>query len=143
MKFSISEKFTLKISWIKVVYEQEGFAKLEGCYLSGPVIKDVDQMNSNDFMDLDFGNQYLVFVGDYYIARFSWAGVRHVPEKIFLDNVTIKNRHVNSVPKLNDNDYIIVDTKNHVDDNHSRHLTYAAYLIRFDGDRYNFEEIGR
>lgn len=142
MKFRISEKYILEIHWDKVIYEQEGMAKLYGCYFKGPVLKEVNQMNEKDFMDLDFGNQYRVFVKRYYIAKLSWEGIRRTPEKIFLNNVILKNKNVNSVPKLNDDDYILVDTKNHVDNKHQYHLVYASYLIRFDGDKYDFAQLG-
>lgn len=143
MKFRISEKFILEIHWDKAVYEQEGLAKLDGCYFSGPALKEVNQLNEKDSMNLDFGNQYAVFVNQYYIAKFSWEGVRRASEKILLSNVTLENKNVNSVPKLNDNDYILVDTKNHTDSTHHLYLTYPSYLLRFDGDRYNFAELGR
>ena len=138
MEFNISEKFKLAIHWNKVVYAQEGVAKLEGCYLSGPVIKEVSEMNKKDAIALDFGNQYVVFVPNYYVAKLSWEGVRHTPSKIYLDNVILQNKFLNSVPNLNDDDYIIVDTKNHEDDKHQYHLSYPSYLIKFEGEVYNF-----
>jgi hypothetical protein len=143
MKFRIAEKFVLEVHWEKVVSEQEGMAKLQGCYLSGPVLKDVSQFNEKDFMDLDFGNQYQIFVRQYYVARFSWVGAVRKIDKISLNNVTLKNKYVNSVPKLNDDDYLIIDTKDHVVEKHQYHLVYPSYLIRFDGDRYDFAELGR
>jgi hypothetical protein len=142
-EFSIAEKFKLAVHWNKVVYEREGLSKLEGCYFSGPVLKEVSKLNPKDFMDLDFGNQYIVFIKHYYVIRFSWEGVKHTPEKIFLSNVIFENRYVSSVPKLNDDDYILIDTKDHVDEKHNYYLTYPSYLIRFDGDKYNFAELGR
>lgn len=138
MGFSISERFRLEMHWSKAVYDQDGTAKLEGCYLGGPVIKEVAEMNQKDVIALDFGNQYAVFVPNYYVAKLSWEGVRHSPSKIYLDNAILKNRHLNSVPNLNYNDYIIVDTKNHEDDKHQYHLSYPSYLIKFEGEVYNF-----
>jgi hypothetical protein len=138
MEFSVSEKFRLEIHWDKVIYDQDGVTKLDGCYLSGPVIKEVAEMDQKDVIALDFGNQYVVFTPNYYVAKLSWEGVRHTPHKIYLDNAILKNRFLNSVPNLNDDDYIIVDTKNHEDDKHQYHLSYPAYLIKFGGEVYNF-----
>ena len=138
MEFSVSERFRLEIHWKKVIYDQEGVAKLEGCYLSGPVIKEVAKMEQKDTISLDFGNQYVIFTPNYYVARLSWEGVRHTPHRIYLDNAILKNKFLNSVPNLNYNDYIIVDTKNHEDDKHQYHLSYPAYLIKFGGEIYNF-----
>lgn len=138
MEFSVAERFRLEIHWNKVVYNQEGTAKLEGCYLSGPVIKEVAEMNQKDVIALDFGNQYVVFTPNYYVAKLSWKGARHTSHRIYLDNAVLQNRFLNSVPNLNYNDYIIVDTKNHEDDKHQHHLSYPAYLIKFGGEVYNF-----
>jgi hypothetical protein len=137
-EFSISEKFRLEIHWNKSIYDQEGIAKLYGCYLSGPVIKEVAQMNEEDRMKLDFSNQYLVFVPYFYIATLYWKGIRRVSDKIHLDNVLLTNDNLNAVPKLNDNDYIVIDTKDHEDEKHQYSLVYPSYLIRFDGEKYDF-----
>jgi hypothetical protein len=138
MKFSIREKFRLEIHWEKVSYDKEGEAILEGCYFNGPVLNEVQELNSEDFMDLDFGTQYIVFAPFYYIARISWSGVKHTPEKIYLNNVTLINRNINSVPKLSNDDYIVVDTEDHEDEKHERNLVYKSYLLRSDGQLYNF-----
>jgi hypothetical protein len=138
VEFNISEKYKLEIHWNRSVYEQDGAAKLEGCYLSGPVIKEVLEMEQKDNISLDFGNQYVVFVPNYYVAKLFWEGVRHTPSKIHLTNVVLKNKFLNSVPNLNDDDYIIVDTKNHEDEKHQYYLSYPSYLIKFKGEIYNF-----
>ena len=137
-KFLISEKYRLEIHWQKVIYEKDGLSRLEGCYLSGPVIKDVDQMNAPDSIKLDFTNQYRVFVPNFYIATLSWAGVEHKSDRIYLDTVLLKNKFLNSVPKLNDDDYLVVDTKNHEDEKHLYNYLYPTYLIKSSGERYNF-----
>jgi len=137
-EFSISEKFRLEIHWSRSIYDREGIAKLDGCYLSGPVIKEVAQMNEEDRMKLDFSNQYLVFVPYFYIATLYWKGIRRVSDKIHLDNVLLTNDNLNAVPKLNDNDYIVIDTKDHEDEKHQYSLVYPSYLIRFDGEKYDF-----
>lgn len=138
MKFRISEKYRLEIHWNKAIYEKGGVAKLEGCYLSGPAIKEVAQMNESDRIVLDFSTQYMVFVKYYYVAKLSWNGVNQAVDKIYLSNVTLSNRYLNSVPKLNDTDYIVIDTKDHEDAKHQMSMSYKSYLIRSDGELYNF-----
>lgn len=140
MKFSVSERYRLELHWSKVVYEQEGIAKLSGSYFCGPVLSEVEELNQEDKMPLDFANQYIVFVPQYYIATLSWKGVRQTPEKIYLSKVLLKNMYLNSVPQLNDNDYILIDTTNHADDKHHFHLVYPAYLLKSTGELYNFRE---
>lgn len=137
-EFSISEKFRLEVHWRKVKYSQKGVVKIEGCYLSGPVLSEVEQLNENDFIKLDFVNQYFIFVKHYYIAKFSWKTVRHTQTKIFLGDVVLENTNLNVVPKLQNDDYIVIDTKNHKSETHDNYLTYIAYLLKSDGLLYNF-----
>lgn len=137
-KFMLSERFRLELHWNKAMYDQDGVAKLEGAYFSGPVMREVEEINVKDFMTLDFVNQYLVFTKNFYVAILSWDGVRRVDNRIYLSNVELKNKHINSVPKLKDDDYIVVDTKNHVADKHQFYLNYPSYLIRSDGEQYKF-----
>jgi len=138
MKFRVSEKYKLELHWNKVIYEQDGIAQLKNCYFIGPVLKEVDQMNESDSMPLDFGKQYILVVPHYYIANLSWNGIHQTTERIDLKNVILSNKYVNSVPKLNDNDYILIDTSNHTDEKHHFYLTYPSYLLKTDGELYSF-----
>jgi len=140
-KFMISEKFRLEIHWKKVKYEIDQIALIEGCYLSGPVLKEIAKLNDKDFIDLDFVNQYLIFLDHYYIARFSWAGIEYKLNKIFLKEVRLENVNLNVVPKLNNSDYIVIDTKDHEEEKHAYHFVYPAYLIRKDGLMYDFRSM--
>ncbi len=140
MKFGVAERYRLEIYWSKAVYKKEGEAILVGCCMAGPVIKEIDQMEQEDSISLDFSNQYRIFVPQHYIVKLSWKGVSHTPTKIYLDNVILSNKFTNSVPKLNDNDFIVVDTKDHTDTKHEYHLTYPAYLVSRDGNLHNFRE---
>lgn len=137
-KFLISERYRLEVHWEKVIYKIDGIANIIGCYLSGPVISYTDKLKEEDFIDLDFINQYKVFIPKFYIARLSWKGVRYLSDKIYLSNALLKNTNVNVVPKLKFDDYITVDTKNHEDTKHQFYFTYPAYLLKDDGSLYNF-----
>jgi len=140
MKFRISERFRLELHWDTVKYETEGEALFTGCRFIGPVLKEVSQVLPNDSMALDFANQYIVFVRHFYIAKLSWGEVRHNPEAIYLYNAILKNKYVNSVPKLYSDDHIVIDTSGHENEKHQYNLVYPSYLIRYDGELYNFKE---
>jgi len=141
MEFSVSERFRLELHWSKATYNIDQMALLDGCYFSGPVLKEVWQLNQEDYIDLDFAAQYIIFVDFYYIARLSWKGVSHTPEKIFLSNVVLRNLNLNAVPKLGDEDYIVIDTQSHEDLKHLYTLIYPSYLIRKDGTIYDFRSM--
>lgn len=137
-EFLISEKYRLEIHWEKVIYENDNMSKLVGCYLSGPVLREVQQLQENDYIDLDFGNQYTILISHYFILRLSWVGVTHTSDKIFLNDAIVKNIKLNDVPKLGNSDYIVVDTSDHEDGKHHIVLTYRSYLVNELGEIYSF-----
>jgi len=67
-EFSISEKYRLEVHWEKVIYSHDSIAMLEGCQLSGPVLAEITEMEQEDSIALDFTNQYMVFVPNYYVG---------------------------------------------------------------------------
>lgn len=138
MEFSISDKYRLELHWARARYNLDNIVLLDECYFSGPVLREIWQLNQKDHIDLDFANQYIIFLDYFYIARLSWEGANHTTDKILLGNVTLKNLNLNVVPKLNDADYIVVDTKDHDDYKHQFNLVYPSYLIRNDGTLYDF-----
>ncbi len=141
MEFLISERYKLELHWKKVRYEIDQEAILEGCYFSGPVLNEVWQLEQEDHIDLDFAGQYIVFVDFYYVARLFWKGVNHTQEKIELSNVLLKNKNLNVVPKLKNDDYIVIDTQGHEDIAHRYNLIYPSYLLRSDGTLYDFRSM--
>jgi hypothetical protein len=140
-KFSISEKYRLEVHWNQVSYNLDEIALLKGCYLSGPVLSNILKLNEVDYMDLDFVNQYTIFIDNYYIARLSWQGVHYIKNKIFLKNVKLENKNVNVVPKLKYDDYIVIDTQNHEEELHPYFFVYTSYLLNMDGTLYDFRSM--
>jgi len=134
----LKDRFKLEIHWEKVVYNKDGVAQLINCYLIGPVLNELTQLNNEDYIFLDFTNQYCIFIPSYYIAKFYWRGVHYLESIIKLDFALLENKYINSVPKLENDDFLIVDTSNHTDDKHAMYLTYDAYLIRYDKIPYSF-----
>jgi hypothetical protein len=53
----------------------------------------------------------------------------------------LENRYLNVVPKLKNNDYIIIDTSKHEDEEHLYNLVYTSYLVNENGELYNFREM--
>jgi hypothetical protein len=141
MEFNIMDRYRLELHWKKVRYDVDQTAILEGCYFNGPVLKDILQLNQKDFINLDFTNQYIIFANIYYIARLSWEGVQHTTDKIILNNVILENKNLNVVPKLNANDYIVIDTRGHEDEKHLYNLVYPACLMHKDAEFYNFRSM--
>lgn len=137
-EFFISERYRLELHWGKVVYERDGTAKFTSCYFCGPVLSDIDSIQGNDMINLDFEKQYSSLITTYYIAVLSWGSIEVTPEKILLRDVIMTNRYINSVPKLHNDDYIVIDTSDHTMDKHYKNLNYKAYLLKSNGTLYNF-----
>lgn len=138
----LGEKYRLEIHWKKANYEKENMCKLEGCYFSGPALTDAEMVQSNDYINLDFCGQYSIITKNVYVAKFSWQ------QAIYSGDGTIELKDVimshdidfNKVPKLYDNDYIVIDTKDHESDVHHLNLVYKSYLINADSEMYNFRK---
>lgn len=137
-EFLISERFRLELHWNKVVYSKDGVADFKGCYFSGPILSDISSIQPNDSIKLDFGKQYSKLVSSYYIAELSWGEINITDRRIILRDAILINKHINSVPKLRNDDYIVIDTANHEDTKHPMHINYTAYLLNVDGTLYNF-----
>lgn len=137
-KFLISEKYRLEFHWDKVRYNKDGIALIDGCYFGGPAVKEIEVFNESDFIDLDFSNQYIIFLANFYIARLFWKNAKRRDTQIFLYDVRLENKNINVVPKLRHNDYIVVDTKNHEEQTHKFYLTYMSYLLKSDETLYKF-----
>ena len=134
----LGEKYRLELHWGKVTCNTEGVVILDKCYFCGPVVKEVSKLEEIDSMSLDFQNQFIVFIQSYYIGKLSWNGVYQTYERIDIKNVLFANKHINAIPLLKDNDYILIDTNGHVDEKHQFNLTYPSYLLREDGESYVF-----
>lgn len=138
--FNFNDKYRLEIKWDLISYDKDEIVKVEGCTLTGPVLVDLDKLNETDSIQLDFISQYIALLPQYYIAVLSWDGVEYKDNSILLKNVFIRNANINSLPNLNNDDYIVVDTSDHENEKHSINVNYTSYLIKADGQRYNFNK---
>lgn len=140
MNFSISERYTLKISWDKVTYNNPGECLLTNARLSGPALSIANQINPNEFINLDFYKQYLIFVTNVYVGKFSWGEVVYNED----NTVTLKETKIehdtelNKAPKLENTDYILIDTVDHEEAVHAHNLLYTSYVVNEDGILYDF-----
>lgn len=139
MSFKISEKYTLKLSWDKAIYDTPGVCSFVGAKFSGPVLSIANKINSNEFINLDFYKQYLIFVKNIYIGKFSWGEVEYKDNYVSLKNAKVTHdTELNKVPKLRDRDYILIDTSNHEETKHAYNLVYTSYVLNEEGVLYDF-----
>jgi len=139
-QFSLSEKYRLELRWEQTVYSTPGICQLINAYFTGPALSDAQRVNDNDFIMLDFFKQYMIMVSNVYVAKLSWSTVTYKNNGvIYLNNAIISHdTELNNVPRLNNNDYLIIDTSNHEVAQHAFNLVYRTYVVNETTQLYNF-----
>ena len=134
------DPYTLIVKWLFVEYEvlDEKLIKLSGAYLAGPVLKHARKIQPNDNIKLDFTEQYAGKIPDYYIATLGWSSVKYVGGIVYLSGCTLTCAYKNVLPKLKNDDFIIVGTHMHEEKTHKYFLTYPAELYSAFGEAYGF-----
>ena len=122
----ILEKYRLELHWDTVEYNRDDVAVLKGAYFEGPVLQEAVQLNEEDSLVMDMTNQHMIFMPDYYQATLSWKGVVYKEGRIYFKETHIKGKYVNSIETLKDNDWILMDCKEHEMATHVFHLVYWA-----------------
>ena len=139
-KFILSERFRLELKWKKAIYEIEGVCKLNGAYFCGPALVEALQLNNNDHIMLDFFVQYMVLVNNVYVAKLSWGEVVYNGDGTISlkDAIITHDTELNRVPKLKDNDYLVIDTENHEVEKHLFNMLYKTFVVNETTSLYMF-----
>lgn len=108
-------KYRLELHWDSVSYNRDDVAVLKGAYFSGSVLKDAVQLREDDQLTLDMTQQHLIFppMKDFYQTVLTWKGVVYKGDKIFLKEAYLKGKYINSLEKLENQDWILIDCKEH------------------------------
>ena len=108
-----------------------------GAYFSGPVLKQAAKLNDSDHINLDFCNQTMVVVNNVYVGTFAWNGVRYAKDKVLLKAaVMFYDKDIENIPKLNDTDYLVIDTRDHENEKHNYNTLYPTYVVNKESDLY-------
>lgn len=137
-QFSFGEKYRLEVHWSSINFKSEDLLELESCSLEGPVVSELMELSVSDSIRLDFVSQYITLLPEYIIASLSWEGVEYKDGKILLKNVYLRNKNIIKLPSIKDTDYLVIDTSDHEDEKHNYSVNYKTYLIKSDGESYNF-----
>lgn len=139
-EFILSDRFRLELHWKTTIYEQDGVCKLKGAYFFGPALVEADMINDNDHIMLDFFHQYTMIVTNVYVAKFSWGQVVYNKDSIVIlkDAAITHNTELNSVPKMSNTDFLIIDTSDHESQKHQYNLVYKTYVVNEDTQLYKF-----
>ena len=139
-KFSLFDRYRLELHWDKAIYNRDGVCDLTNATFKGPALAEALKLNDEDHILVDFFSQYIKLVKSVYVAELKWKGVRYNPDgSISLLIATISHdKELNKVPKLNDDDYLIIDTSGHDVENHPYNLVYKTYVVNRDTNLYKF-----
>lgn len=139
-KFDLSDRFRLELRWGSAEYDSEGVCKLNDAYFCGPALSEANRLNEEDHIYIDFFHQYIMLVRNVYVTKLSWRGVVYENDgSIKLKNAVLEHAtELNRVPKLEDTDYLIIDTSNHEVEKHQFNMLYKTFVVNADTQLYNF-----
>jgi len=136
--FLLEDKYKLELKWKKVRYE-DGVCYLKSAYFSGPVLKYAEKIEANNSIDLDFYKHYFIIVENVYIGKLSWGKVDYINDKVFLSDCRLTHKsEINKVPKLLDNDILVIDCKLHEREIHGFYPNYNTYVLNENTQVYEY-----
>jgi len=133
----VLKKYRLELHWDSVEYPQDDKAVLKGAYFTGPVLSDAAQINDDDQLMLDMTKQHVILAAmdDYYQAVLKWKGVNYRDDKVFLKEVWVQGKYVNVLERLENDDWILIDCKEHEESKHPYLLVYWSEVHKKEGER--------
>ena len=137
------DRYRLELHWDKLEYHDDSTARLIGAKFKGPVLRNAQQIQAPDFIDLNLTPQLLHVFDSYYVVRLAWAGVEYNSDgEVLLNGATLVNDSLKTLHKLIDDDYIVVDTEKHEEATHANHLLYDSQVVRADRKPYRYASDG-
>jgi len=130
---NVVEKYKLFFNWRGIKYENK-VATFKRAWFAGPVITSALQVQSNDFLDLDFSLQNndasLFLPKNFYVARLFWKDVEYKGDTVSLKGCTLSHNVGGTLRNLEDGFKFLIDCKNHEETTHRRFLVYPAWVLK-------------
>jgi hypothetical protein len=135
------DKYRLYLKWDSIEYKEDGVALLVGATLSGPVLKAAQKVTAPDKIKLDLTPQHLTVLGSYYIVDLSWDRADYNKDgSISIGTAVLRNDHLKTIHKLQQSDYLEIDTEKHEEDIHAFHFVYDTRVVRKEGLPYEYKK---
>jgi hypothetical protein len=139
----LGERYRLEVHWEKVLRPEAGVMCLVDAYFSGPALSEAEQINSNDYIRLDFCSQLIILVKNVYVGDLKWGEVSYSRKSgksiVGLKDAVVEyDPSINGIPNLKDNDYLVIDTSGHENEKHLYNLLYPTYVVNEDNELYNY-----
>lgn len=135
----IQDKYRLELLWDSVVKEDGAF-KFKNARFSGPALNNIAKISGDDNIDLDFTEQYLILIPNFYIAKLSWKKVDYAFGYIVLGDCILQSKNIKFVPVLRNSDKITIDLYAHEQKRHAFNLVYKSVVQTQDNRQYNFKD---
>jgi hypothetical protein len=141
MSFKCRRKYRLELKWDGVVYVNSTTARLLNARFEGPVLNDVQKVESPDSIDLDLTPQFTHMISSYYFLNLSWAEAEHTLDgKINLSDAVVISQGLDTIHKLSNDDFILINTEKHREEVHAFNLVYESQVVKKDNTPYIYEK---
>lgn len=135
------EKYKLILKWDSVEHQADGVALLRGATLSGPALKIAQKISAPDRIRLDLTPQHILVLDSYYIVELSWQEAVYLKDgNIRLGTALLKNDHLKTLHKLENSDYLEIDTEKHEEAVHAFHFVYDTRVVRKEGSPHEYKK---
>jgi hypothetical protein len=135
----VLKKYRLELHWDSVSYDTDEVASLKGAYFTGPVLKEAARINDEDQLIMDMTKQHAILpaMEDYYQALLKWRGVEYKEDCVYLKEASMQGKYVNSLERLENDDWILIDCREHESEKHPYLLVYWSEVHTKDqGAKY-------
>jgi hypothetical protein len=133
------EKYRLELHWDSLEYHSDTVINLTNARFSGPVLKDALKLEAPDSIELDFTPQLLTLMDSYYIMTLDWATCTYTSDGVInLTGATLSNKFLKTLHKLEDKDYVVINTEKHEEATHAFHLVYESQVVRETAEPHNY-----
>jgi hypothetical protein len=141
MHLFCKDKYRLELHWDELEYQTDSRVLLKGAKFSGPVLTQALKLEAPDFIDLDLTPQMLTVMDSYYIIKLDWAACEYLPDgTIKLLDATLSNAFLKSLHKLQQHDFIAINTAKHEEETHAFNLVYESQVVKKDSTPYDYKD---
>jgi len=126
--------YILRLDWDSIRYINRSKAEVVNARFIGDVLKSAYKLNEVDNISIDITDQFFVASKTFHIFRFEWDGLEYSGDnRVNFKKSWFINDFGNLI-KIQDSDYLLIDTKDHDEKIHPFNINYKAKLYNKDNE---------
>ena len=126
--------YILRLDWDSIRYIDRSKAEVINARFVGNVLKNAYKLNEKDNISIDITDQFFVASKTFHIFRFEWNGLEYSDDnRVNFKKSWFVNDFGNLI-KIQDSDYLLIDTKDHDERMHPFNINYKAKLYNKDNE---------